>query len=84
MNEITENQGTLQMTAQVSAANASDTTITWSVREVSGKATISDGLARVVANKYQVDLSSLDKGYYILHISKTKKNAKIYHRNTKL
>ena len=29
--------------------------------------------SEVITNNHQVDLSYLDKGYYILHISKTKK-----------
>ena len=49
--EITVNQGTLQMTANVSPDDASDTTIIWSVTNGSGQATITTGgILQAVAN----------------------------------
>jgi len=48
---ITTNQGTLQMTAEVLPAGADDTTITWSVYNVTGEASISQtGLVQAVSN----------------------------------
>ena len=49
--EISTLQGTLQMTANVTPDDASDTTIIWSVINGSGQATITqDGLLQAVAN----------------------------------
>ncbi|MCK5465262.1 MAG: T9SS type A sorting domain-containing protein [Bacteroidales bacterium] len=49
--KITTNQGTLQMTANVSPDDASDTTIIWSVTNGSGQATITPGgLLQAVAD----------------------------------
>ncbi len=48
---ISTNQGTLQMKARVLPVEADDTTIFWSVDNVTGKATISqDGLLQAVSN----------------------------------
>ena len=49
--EISVNQGTLQMSADVSPGDASDTTVTWSVSNGTGQATISPtGLLQAVAD----------------------------------
>jgi hypothetical protein len=49
--EISVHQGTLQMSANVSPEDASDTTITWSVNNGTGQATISpDGLLLAVSD----------------------------------
>jgi hypothetical protein len=49
--EITLHQGTLQMTANVTPGNASDTGVIWSVTNGTGQATISrDGLLQAVGN----------------------------------
>ncbi len=49
--EISANHGTLQMAADVSPDDASDTTITWTVTNGTGQATISqDGLLQALAN----------------------------------
>ena len=49
--EITINQGTLQMTANVSPEDATDTNIVWSVTNGTGQATISqDGVLQAVAD----------------------------------
>ncbi len=48
---IATNQGTLQMTAEIFPAEADDTSITWSVKNGTGRATISqDGLLQAVSN----------------------------------
>jgi uncharacterized protein YjdB len=48
---ITTKQGTLQMTAEVLPAEAEDTTVTWSVQNGTGEASISpDGLLQAIAN----------------------------------
>jgi hypothetical protein len=49
--EISVNQGTLQMSADVSPGDASDTTVTWSVSNGTGQASISPtGLLQAVAD----------------------------------
>jgi hypothetical protein len=61
--EINTAQGTLQMTANVSPDDASDTTITWSVTNGTGQATISPGgLLTAVANGTVTVMASANDG----------------------
>ncbi len=49
--EISRDRGTLQLTASIFPANAADKTVTWSIINVTGKATISiNGLITAVSN----------------------------------